>query len=147
MATNKTSEASVEDLVTTAVRLGRDLSDGAAAICAGGNSRDFGFVSRTLRRLGDRDPFDERDEASLQSLRGILDKDLRSETVGSERRFFETDADMDGVYGEFRDCPVYSERGEQLLRLLDTLERFMAARAASLDRMAAERTILEMMSR
>lgn len=147
MTLKMTSEAPLEELASTAVRLGRELREAARDVCAGGNSGDFGFVSRTLRRLGERDPFDDRDDASLHSLRGILEQDLRSEVVGCESRFFATHGDMDGVYGEVRDCPVYSERGERLLGVLDTLERFLAARAATLDRMAAERAILAMMSR
>ncbi len=115
------------------------------AVYAGGNSRDSGFVARALRRIGEREAFEVRDDASLEALRGILEPDLSSETVGQERRFVETRHDADGQHGEIRDCPVYSERGQELLLVRDTLTRFIAARDATLDRIVAERAVLRLL--
>jgi len=136
----------IDDLAASAVRLGRQLHRDALSICLGGNSRDFGFVERTLRRLAERDPFDARDDASLEALRGILEADLRSEIEGVERRFIETYYDASGQHGQVRDCPVYSERGEALLAVQATFERFLSARSDTLDRVAAERALQRLLA-
>ncbi|MBM9595935.1 hypothetical protein [Roseitranquillus sediminis] len=145
MKTTLPDPPSLDDLASTAVRLGRELERTAHAVCAGGNTGDFGIVARTLRRIGEREAFEVRDDASLQALRGILEADLRSEIVGQERRFIETHYDADGQHGEIRDCPIYSERGQELLLVRDTLSRFMAARDATLERIAAERAVLRLL--
>ena len=131
----------LEQLAATAVRLGRELQQMAHAVYLGGNTLDAGFVSRTLRRLADRDAFDPRDDASFEALRGILEKDLRSELVKTERHFVETHYDAEGQHGEVVERPVYSERGQEILRIQETLIRFTKARAATLDQIAAERAI------
>jgi hypothetical protein len=137
-------EPSLDELAAKAVRLGRELEGMAHAVYLGGNTRDFGFVSRTLRRLAERDPFDQRDEQSLGALRGILNADLASEAVGMERRFFETRHDEFGQDGEIRECPVYSARGQEILAILKTFQAFLAARDATLDRVAAERALRQL---
>ena len=136
----------LEALATAAIRLGREFQQAAHSVCLGGNSRDFGFVERTLRRLAERDPFDPRDDASLEAVRGILETDLRSEVEGSERRFFETHYDAMGQHGELRDCPVYSKRGEVLLSVQQIFDRFVEVRAQTLDRVAAERALLRLLA-
>ncbi|SFA84450.1 hypothetical protein SAMN05421688_1089 [Poseidonocella pacifica] len=141
MKTTFAHGAMIDDLATAAVCLGRQFHKDAHAIHLGGNSRDFGFVERTLCRLAERDPFDPRDDASLEALKGILEADLRSEVIKVERRFFETHYDASGQHGEVRDCPVYSERGEALLAVQTTFEQFLSARAQTLDRVAAERAL------
>ena len=137
----------IDNLATAAIRLGRQFHEAALTVCLGGNSRDFGFVQRTLRRLAERDPFDPRDEASLDALRGILEADLRSEIQGVERRFFETYHDDYGQHGEVRDCPVYSERGKALLAIRATFQQFLSARAETLDRVAAEHALLRILAK
>jgi hypothetical protein len=117
----------------------------AHAVYLGGNTLDAGFVSRTLRRLGDRDAFDPRDDASFEALRGIIEKDLRSEVVRTERHFVETRYDAEGQHGEVIERPVYSERGEKFLRIQQTLIRFIKAREAAFDQIAGERTVLRML--
>ena len=136
----------LEALATAAIRLGREFQQAAHSVCLGGNSRDSGFVERTLRRLAERDPFDPRDDASLEAVRGILETDLRSEVEGSERRFFETHYDAMGQHGELRDCPVYSKRGEVLLSVQQIFDRFVEVRAQMLDRVAAERALLRLLA-
>lgn len=133
--------ATIEELATEAVCLGRQFYKHAHAIHLGGNSRDFGFVERTLSRLAERNPFDPRDDSSLEALKGILEADLRSEVLSVERRFVETHSDASGQHGEIRECPVYSERGEALLALQTTFEQLLSARAQTLDRVAAERAL------
>ncbi|MRX50289.1 hypothetical protein GI374_07475 [Paracoccus sp. S-4012] len=136
---------SLDELATEAVRLGRELSAMAHAVYVGGNIRDFGFAKRTLCRLAERDPFDVRDADSFEVLRGIVETDLGREIVTRERRFVETHYDADGQQGEVRDIPVYSPRGEALLRLQETLHGFLLARDATLDRVAAERALTRLL--
>lgn len=146
MNTTRMPGDTLDDMATATIRLGREFQQAAHSVCLGGNSRDFGFVDRTLRRLAERDPFDPRDDASLEAVRGILENDLRSEVEGSERRFFETHYDAMGQHGEVRVCPVYSNRGEVLLSVQKIFDRFIAARAQTLDRVAAERALLRLLA-
>lgn len=147
MKTNKqTPPLGIEELAAIAVGLGRELGEMAQAASLGGSSHENGFVNRTLRRVAARDPFDPRDDAALESLRGIIASDLNSEERGTEWQLFEAHCDADGPCCEPRACVLYSERGERLLRVQSTFERFLAARNATLDRVAAERTLLRLMS-
>lgn len=145
MKMKQTTELSLDELAATAVRLGRELEREAQAVTLGGDSREYGFVTRTLRRLSDRDPFDPRDDFALAALEGIIEADLRSEVKGSEHRFFETHYDEFGQHGEVRDCPIYGERGEQLLAVQRTFKRFIKARAEALDRIAGERAVIRLL--
>lgn len=106
MNTMQTPSSSLDELATLAVRFGRELERTAHAIFLGGNNQEFGFTSRTLHRLAEREPFGSRDEASLDALRGITKADVRSEVRGSERRFFETHYDDAGQQDEVRNCSV-----------------------------------------
>lgn len=146
MKTSIMRNDTIENIATTAVRLGRELHQEAHSISLGGSSREFRFVNGTLRRLAERDPFDPRDEASLEAIRGILETDLKSEIEGTERRFFESHYDVDGQHGEARDCPIYSKRGEALLAVKRTFDSFLHARAETLDRIAAERALLRLLT-
>ena len=142
----QTTELSLDELAATAVRLGRKLEREAHAVSLGGNSRECGFVSRALRRLSEREPFDPGDDASLAALEGIIEADLRSEVRGHEQRFFETHYDSFGQHGEMRDYPIYGERGEQLLAVQRTFTRFIEARNEALDRIAGERAVIRLLS-
>lgn len=142
----KTTELSVDEIAAEAIRLGRELERAAHAVSLGGNSRDAGYVSLTLRRLAERAPFDPRNDVSLSALKGIILADLKSEIVGSERRFVETHFDNLGQHGEVRDYPIYSARGEELLSVQRAFLRFMDTRAATLDRIAAERAVIRLLA-
>jgi len=139
-------EQSFETVATTAIRLGRELARLAQEVHAGGNSQSVDFISASLRRVNDRDPFNDRDDASLEEVRRIIVTDLKTETLGLETRFVEVGYDGDGPVIAARDATVYTERGEDLVRLLDLFERFLDARAATLDRAAAERAIRRLAS-
>lgn len=146
MKIRQTPPQGLDDLAAIAVRLGRELGQMAAAVSLGGNSHENGFVNRTLCRVAARDPFNPCDDASLDALRGIIAADLSSEERGTEWKLFETHCDADGSHCEPRACVLYSERGESLLRVQSTFERFLGARNATLDRAAAERAVLRLMS-
>jgi len=146
MNNRQTPPQGLDDLAAIAVRLGRELGQMAAAVSLGGSSNENGFVNRTLCRVAARDPFDPRDDASLEVLRAIIAADLVCEEHGSEWQLFETHCDADGPHYEPRACVLYSERGESLLRVQSTFERFLGARNATLDRAAAERALLRLMS-
>lgn len=66
MNTTRMHGDTLDDMASATIRLGREFQQAAHSFCLGGNSRDFGFVDRTLRRLAERDPFDPRDDASLE---------------------------------------------------------------------------------
>ena len=146
MTKYRNTDRSLQSLAEETVRLGRELEHAAHAVYAGGTAEDFGFVSRSLRRLGERQPFDERDDTSFDALIGILDKDLAKEVVGIERRTIETHFDEMGQSYELREVPVYTERGVHLLRVRDLLAAFGKTRAAALDAIAAEKALMRMLS-
>ena len=146
MNSKEAMQRPLEDLAATTIQLGRELERSARAVSLGGSSKDHGFVDRTLRHLADRDPFDRRQDASLEALRGIMEADLVSEVLHIERRFIETRFDADGQHGEVRDCPVYSDRGEELQAVQKTFLRFIAARDTTLDRIAAERALRRLLT-
>lgn len=146
MKADHISEHPLEDIATTTVTLGRKLAALANEQQVGGNSRHAGFVSRTLHRIGDRRPFDSRDDAALDEIRRIIIADLNSECLGTKTHFVEAGYDADGPVTEARERNVYTERGEELVRVLDLFETFMTARAATLDRAAAERAIRQLAS-
>jgi hypothetical protein len=146
MNNRQNSPQGLDELAAIAVRLGRELGQMADAIRLGGSSLECGFVNRTLRRVAVRDPFDPRDDASLDALRGIIAADLASEQRGTQWQVIETHCDGDGPQGELRECRRYSPRGENLLSVQSAFERFLAARNATLDRVAAERAMLRLMS-
>jgi hypothetical protein len=135
-----------EDVATTTVRLGRKVTRLARETQAGGTSRNVDFVSRCLDRVGNRRAFDQRDDASLEQVRRILVADLETECRGASTGFVEVGYDGDGPIVEVRTRSVYTQRGEDLLRLLDLFDAFMAAREETLDRAAAERAIRRLMS-
>ncbi|QFT58927.1 hypothetical protein FIU94_08825 [Sulfitobacter sp. THAF37] len=141
MINSQENQRSIQSLAEETVRLGRELEREARSAKVGGSTAAHGFVARSLRCLAKRNPFDERDEASLDALCGILDADLESEIVSTDTRFVETRFDAMGPHGEFRDVPVYSERGEHLLRVRSMLAAFLHVRAATLDAIAAETAV------
>lgn len=136
----------LDDLAASAIRLGREFAGLAEAICLGGTGQRSPILSRALRRLAERNPFDLHVEQSLEALGGILGAALKSEVIDTERRFFETRHDEFGQDGEIRECPVYSARGEELLALQRTFTAFLAAREATLDRLAAERALRQLLA-
>ncbi|MCR9151423.1 MAG: hypothetical protein NXH83_14725 [Rhodobacteraceae bacterium] len=142
----QTPKPDLDELAAMAVRLGRELARRAHEVYLGGNSRDFAIADRALRRLADRKPFDPRDDGSFAAIAGILDDDLRSEIIGTERYFVETHCDEHGVQGDVVECPVYSPRGMALLDLQRTFAGFVATRDAALDRIAADRALKRLLS-
>jgi hypothetical protein len=135
-----------EDIATTTVRLGRQVTRLARETQAGSTSRNVDFVSRCLDRVDNRRAFDQRDDASLEQVRRIIADDLETECLGTSTDFVEVGYDGDGPVIAVRERTAYTQRGEDLLRLLDLFDAFMAARDATLDRAAAERAIRRLAS-
>ncbi|MDT0683103.1 hypothetical protein RM543_10430 [Roseicyclus sp. F158] len=145
MNRHQNTERSLQSLAEEAMRLGRDLEAEAHAVYAGGSAETFGFVARSLKRFAERNPFDDRDDASVETLRGIFERDLAAEVIGIERRPVETHYDAMGQSYELRKIAIYTERGEHLLRVRDLLADFERTRAAALDAIAAERAIMRLL--
>lgn len=146
MKSTPNDEQDFDEIATTTVRLGRRLTRLARDVSAGGTSRNVDFVSRTLDRMGNRRPFDQRDDAALEQVRRIIAGDLETEWLGTSTDFIEVGYDEDGPVIAARERTVYSQRGEGLHRLLDLFDAFIAAREATLDRAAAERAIRRLTS-
>lgn len=146
MKITHTPEPSMDDLAATAIRLGRELAGMVEELFLGATGPRTVFMSKVLRHLAERNAFDPRDEQSLEALGGMLADALKSEAIGTERRFFESRHDEFGQHGEIRECPVYSERGEELLAILKTFKEFVLAREATLDRVVAERALRQLLA-
>ncbi|WP_316015103.1 hypothetical protein [Roseobacter sp. HKCCA0434] len=146
MIKHQNTERSLQSLAEEAMRLGRELEAKAHAVYAGGSAETFGFVARSLKRFSERNPFDDRDDASVEALRGVVERDLASEVIGIQRRTVETHFDDMGQSYELREVPVYSNRGEHLLLVRDLLADFERTRAAVLDAVAAEKDVMRMLS-
>lgn len=141
MKTAPHNEQHFEDIATRAVGLGRQVAHLARDIHAGGTSLNARFVCRALDSIGNRRPFDQRDDASLDEVRRLLASDLETECLGTSSERVEVGYDPDGPILAFRECAAYTERGKKLLRLLQLFDAFMEARDATIDRAAAERAI------
>lgn len=138
--------ANLDTLAARTIKLGRDLAYKARALDLGGTAEKAAFVTRCLAPLENRQAFDSADEASLAAIQGILENDLAGEIIETEQQFVETHFNELGQHGEVRELPVYSSRGLELLHFSETLDDFMATRAAVLDHIAAHRTLLALMS-
>lgn len=138
--------ANLDNLAARTIKLGRELAHQARALHLGGNAKEAAFVTRCLARLEDRQAFNTADETSLAAIQGILANDLAGEIIETEQQFVETHFNEFGQQGELREMPIYSTRGLELLDLNETLDTFMATRAAVLDHIAAHRTLMTLMS-
>lgn len=137
---------SLNDLAVTTVRLGRELAGLVLAISPGREIHDREMMREILRPFVERNPFDMRDDSAFEALRTILEAELDSELIRMERQYFETHFDAEGQHGEVRECPVYTERGHDLLAALNAIASFMAARDAMLDHAAAARGLRVMLA-
>lgn len=140
------NKPNMDDLATEAVGLGRQVADRAKALHLGDNAKDVAFVSRCFAGLRERQPFNEVDEGGFVAVLDILERNIASETLGSEEQFQETGYDDLGPRGEFRETPVYSDRGKQLIELQFLFQHFLDSRNCVLDHIAAHRCLLDIMS-
>jgi hypothetical protein len=138
MKTHAFLDLPLEHLAAHAVQLGRELAQLSQEV---GLDVDAAGALRQAEGSGLGDPFDDRHEASLRELRRDVEDQLSSEPTSTETRYVEAGLDEFGPVFELRERTVYTERGERLLRMLGVLDEFVAARAATLDRIAAERAI------
>ena len=141
MTTSTKLRPGLEDLALDAICLGRDVARAASLVDLGAGSAAFREVAEVLVRRADRNPFKPADDTFLRALRVVLEAEVACEVIGTERLVSDLG---DGLPGEFllpRERPTYSERGQNLIEILDIFNRFMAAREAALDRAAAERAI------
>ena len=144
MKTSTVFRPGLEDLALNTIRLGRKLASAATDLGPGLVEPRFGEVALTLGRLADRNPFDPADDPFFRALRIVLDSELAREIIGTERLIANGD---DGTSGEYllpRECPAYSDRGQELLIVVELFDHFMAARETALDRAAAERALIEL---
>lgn len=135
----------IDELAVQAVRLGRELAKASRDLHLGGNSKDVAFVTRALARLHERQPLHDADEGGLEAVREIIDADLAREVTGHESRFFPTDWDECGPIGETRDALIYTERGEDLIKLKDLFKQFSSVRAMLFDHLAAHQLLISKM--
>ncbi|MBB3994602.1 hypothetical protein GGR95_002248 [Sulfitobacter undariae] len=136
----------MDDLAKLAVGLGRQVADLAKALQLGDNAKDVAFVSRCFARLRDRQPFDVADGGGLAAVVDILERSLASQYLGTEVRYEETGYDDFGPRGETREVAVYSDRGNELIKLQCLFEEFLNVRDSVLDQVAAHRCLVGIMS-
>ncbi len=144
---NSPEPKTIDELAVEAVRLGREVADAARAVHLGGNAKDVAFVARALSKLRERQPLHDADEGGLEAVREILEADIAREVASHETRFFPTDYDECGPIGETREVPIYTERGEELIKLKGMFEQFSDVRAALFDHLAAHQLLITKMDR
>jgi hypothetical protein len=141
MTTSTVYGPALEDLALDAICLGRDLVRAASLADLGAGNPKFGEMAEVLLRLADRNPFNPADEYFLRALRVVLAAEVAREVIGTERLVSSADGCEPGEFFLPRERPIYSERGQKLVDILDIFDRFMDAREAALNRAAAERAI------
>ncbi|MCR8828049.1 hypothetical protein [Pseudosulfitobacter koreensis] len=144
---NQTEPKTLDELAVDAVRFGREVAEAAKAMHLGGNAKDAAFVARALSRLHDRQPLHDADAGGLIAVREILEADIAREVASHETRFFPTDYDECGPIGETREVPIYTERGEELIKLKGMFEQFSDVRAALFDHLAAHQLLITKLDR
>lgn len=140
------NEKNMDDLAVEAVGLGRQVAHRAKVLNLGDNAKDVAFVSRCFARLKERQPFDVADEGGFDAVMDILERTIASECLGSEDLFVVTGCDELGPHGETRETPVYSARGNELIKLQYMFHDFLNSRDAVLDHVAAHQYLLEILS-
>lgn len=144
MKTGNVFRPSLDDRACATVRLGRELSLMAEAIFPV-DGPDADIVARTLRRLADRDPFDPADDAALRALKVILEAELDDELATSWHRIMAPAAGEEPAEAMADDLLVTAYRADELAQFLELFDRFLAAREATLDQIAAERTLTRLL--
>lgn len=139
MKTNVFLDLPLEQLAARAVQLGRELAQLSQDVGIDLDSADA--PRHALPASGFSNPFDDRHEQFLRELRCVVEDQISSEPTSTETRYVEVGWDEFGPVFESRERTAYTERGERLLRMLGVLDEFVAARSATLDRIAAERAI------
>lgn len=135
-----------DDLAAEVIRLGRLIADRARALCLGDDSREVAFVSRCLARLKDRQPFDEAGLGGFDAVMEILTRSIESECLGTQGRLKQTGHDEFCSQGEIHETSIYSERGNDLIKLQNLFQVILESRENVLDHVAAHRSLLKIMS-
>lgn len=141
MTKQEHDELSVEDLVFRLVRMGRAVATGILASDLGANSRQGPLLERCLRGLCSGQPLDARDGGGFETVRGILQREVDRETLGTVWEFQGTCDPEFGDVGTVRLVRLVTERGEALAPLLDEFQRFLNAREELLDRLRVDNVL------
>ena len=140
------NKQNMDELSAEAVGLGRQVADRAMALQLGENAREVGFVSRCFANLKERQPFDKADEGGFDAVLDILERCIATECLGTTARFEETGYDEFGPHGETCEIPLYTNRGNELIKLKYLFQKFINIRNGVLDHVAAHRGLLEIMN-
>tara|TARA_R110002110_G_scaffold95784_2_gene247424 strand:+ start:1159 stop:1599 length:441 start_codon:yes stop_codon:yes gene_type:complete len=140
------NEKDLDDLAAKAVGLGRQAAIRAERIHPGENSKEVAFVLRCLARLSERQAFHKADEGGFEAVLEILDRSIASEFEGIAERFEETGYDEFGPRIEIHKTAIYSARGVELIELQCLFHNFLSCRECVLDHIAANQSILKMIS-
>lgn len=141
----ESKQVNIDELAAQVIQLGRLIAERAIDLSLGRGATDTIILTSCLERLAERQPFAEAVESDLDAVWQILLADLSAEIVEFEQRFVETHFDAGGQQGEVREVPVYSERGAELLNLQEVVSKFIDARHAVLDHVAAHRALFMLM--
>lgn len=145
MKTGNVFRPSLDDRACATVRLGRELSRRAEALFPV-DGPDADIVARTLRRLADRNPFDPNDDVTLRALRAILEAELGEERAGTERRVMAPGRCVLPAVPTLGAHDVQTARAQELAHFLEVFDRFLVARDATLDQVAAEQALVRLIA-
>lgn len=141
MSEKEDESASVEELVFRLVRVGRAVATEILTSDLGVDSRQGPLLERCLRRLSNGQPLDARDGGGLETVRGILRREVDEETLGSVWEFQGVHDPEIGDVGTVRLVRLVTERGEALAPLLAAFEHFLEARQELLDRVRVDNVL------
>lgn len=139
--TEEHAAVNIEDHVVRLVQMGRIIASKIRSSDLTTNSRQGGLLDRCLGRLSDGQPLDAWDGGGLQTVLGILRRELDAETRGTAREFLGVHDPEEGDVGAVVERRVLTKRGEELASLLHGFEQFMEARQALLDRLRVENVL------
>lgn len=129
---------SMEERVVQLIEFGRSIASKIRSSDLTANSRQGALLDRCLGRLSDGQPLDARDAGGLQTVLGILRRELDAEARGITREFHGVHDPEAGDVGAVIERRLLTERGEAVASLLHAFEQFMEARQVLLDWLRVE---------
>lgn len=135
----------LEDLIASAIRLGREFHADTTKIDLASNALESGFINRCLSRIAQGEVLDRRDDGGLDAVQGILQRERAREIIDTERVFDGVEDPELGSIGNVREVEILSQRGQRIEHLLQKFLGFRKARDFALDRIEAERLLMRMM--
>lgn len=136
---------SIETLAAQVIATGRAVAVEIRRSDLGKDGHDRGFIERCLRRLAVGEPFDDRDEGGFLAIQERFQREIAVETIFTLPMFHGVRDPELGDVGSVEEWRALTDRGQSLSDLSSRFETFLLLRRAVLDRLAAEKFLVENM--